>query len=498
MSEIIKEWRCSVCGYIHKGATPPTQCVVCGAPEDAFEAFGGDQPEKKEKVSGWKCLVCHYNHKGDTPPSNCPICGAGAKKFEPLSPSEPSKTTDSIKRRILIVGAGIAGVSAAEAARKESSSAEIVLLSKEDHLPYYRLNLTRLLAGEVDVASLPIHPESWYTDNRIELILNAEVVECRPAARVIQLRDGQRLDYDKLIITAGAHPFIPPVPGAQKNGVTTIRTKDHAQMILESAATSTSAVVIGGGILGLEVAAGLIKASPDLPVTVVEGFEYLMPRQLNRKASTRLMAHVKSLGITLETGTSVKEIEGDERAARIVLSNGKTLDADLVIFAAGVRPNSYLARTSGLNVNQGIIVNDFMETSVEGIYAAGDTAEHRGVLYGLWNAAMYQGAIAGMNAAGKKAGFGGIPRSNTIKVLGVDLFSIGSIEACDGSCTVIEKDQDDVYINLIFRDGHLEGAILYGDTTTSAVVKKAIEEKRDFSRALEGSPIVDSLLEFKE
>lgn len=495
MSEQTKEWRCSVCGYIHKGDAPPAQCVVCGAPEDSFEPFGGsEQAQPKDDVASWKCLVCNHIHQGDTPPGTCPVCGAGSKKFEPLSMSEESAKKQGVKQRILVVGAGIAGVSAAEAARNESSSAEIILLSKEESLPYYRLNLTRLMAGEVAEDALAIHPETWYEENRIDLIKGAEVIQVNPGEKTIQLRDGQTLNYDKLILTAGAHPFIPPVPGAQKSGVTTLRTESQTKDILASARICSSAVVIGGGILGLEAAAGLLKAAPNLPVTVIEGFDYLMPRQLNRKASARLITHVESLGISLETGTTVKEIEGDEHAGRLVLNNGKTIEADLIIFAAGVRPNSYLARSSGLNVNFGVIVNDYMETSMDGIYAAGDIAEHRGVLYGLWNAAMYQGAIAGMNAAGKKAGFGGIPRSNTIKVLGVDLFSIGVIEPCDGSCTVFEKDEDDVYINLIFRDGRLEGAILYGDTSASAVVKKAIEEKRDFSRLLEKAPDVDSLL----
>jgi nitrite reductase (NADH) large subunit len=310
------------------------------------------------------------------------------------------------------------------------------------------------------------------------------------------LRDGRRVLYDRLVVTAGAHPFIPPVPGAQKNGVTTLRTLDQARHILHSARVSRSAVIIGGGILGLEAAAALIRTTPSLTLTVIEGFDYLMPRQLNRKAANRLMNHVKNLGIRLETGTSVKEIEGDERAAGVLLANGKTIPAELVIFAAGVRPNSYLARISGLNVNQGIIVSDTMESSVEGIYAAGDIAEHRGVLYGLWNAAMYQGVIAGMNAAGRKASFGGIPRSNTIKVLGVDLFSIGAIEPCDGSCTVLEKESDDVYIQLIFRDGRLEGAILFGDTTKSGIIKKAIEEKKDFSRVIRSETDIDRILDF--
>jgi nitrite reductase (NADH) large subunit len=468
--------------------------VVCGAPADKFEPFGQAPPKEKQAIEGWTCLVCTYTHREDAPPDTCPVCGVDSDKFQPIHAKKAAPADTGDKRRVLIVGAGIAGVSAAEAVRGESDLADIVLLSKEEVLPYYRLNLTRLLAGEIGKDALPIHPDSWYKDKRIDVMLGAEVVECRPSLRQIHLRDGRKLDYDKLIITAGAHPFIPPVPGAQKHGVTTLRTAGHVQDILDAAPRSSAAVVIGGGVLGLEVAAGLIKAAPTLSVTVIEGFDYLMPRQLNRKAATRLATLVTGLGIRLETGTTVKEIEGDERAARLVLSNGKTIDADLVVFAAGIRPNSYLARTTGLDVNQGIIVSDYMESSIDGIYAAGDIAEHRGVLYGLWNAAMFQGTIAGMNAAGKKTAFGGIPRSNTIKVLGVDLFSIGSIEPADGSVTVFEKETDDVYIQLIFRDGRLEGAILFGDTAAGSAVKKAIEEKRDFSRILETSPGVDELL----
>lgn len=494
MSSAGKEWRCTVCGYVHKGDEAPSQCVVCGAPSDKFEPFGDERSEKKEEVHGWKCLVCNYIHREDGAPETCPVCGAGSRNFEPVSPEKASASDTEPGKQIVIVGAGIAGVSAAEAARAQSPKAEITVLSKEDGLPYYRLNLTRLLAGEVSDLSLPIHPESWYKEQRITLSLNTEVTEIQPGAKAIILRDGSRIVYDSLILTAGAHPFIPPVPGAQKNGVTTFRNLDQAVRIASSARMARSVIVVGGGILGLEAAAALKQTSPDLAVTVVEGFDYLMPRQLNRKAAVRLKQHVENLGILLETGTTVKEIEGDERVAGVVLGNGKHISAELVIFAAGVRPNSYLARITGLKVNQGIIVNDFMETSFDGIYAAGDIAEHRGVVYGLWNAAMYQGAIAGMNAAGKKSGFGGIPRSNTIKVLGVDLFSIGVIEPCDGSCTVIERENDGSYISLLFRDGHMEGAILYGDTSRSADVKKAIEDKKDFSRVLRDDPDVDQVL----
>ncbi len=497
MTSSVNEWRCTVCGYVHKGDEAPSQCVVCGAPQDKFEPFGELRSDKTRDIAGWKCLVCNYIHHGNTTPDTCPVCGAGSRNFEPVSPPKDTSGVKEAKRRIIIVGAGIAGISAAEAIREQNPVSEIVLVSKEVNLPYYRLNLTRLLAGEISEQSLPVHDETWYREKRIELLLNTEVTEINPDVKAVILRDGRRLLYDRLILAAGSHPFIPPVPGAQKNGVTTLRTLDQALMLSRSSVNSKAAVVVGGGILGLETAAALKQTSPSLPVTVVEGFEYLMPRQLNRKAANRLKKHVEALNIVLETGTSVKEIEGDESAAGVLLANGKRISADLVIFAAGVRPNSYLARTSGLHVNHGVIVNDYMETSLEGIYAAGDIAEHRGVLYGLWNASMYQGAIAGMNAAGTKSVFGGIPRSNTIKVLGIDLFSIGTIEPCDGSCTVMEKDTDEHYTLLLFRDGHLEGAILYGDTSKSSVVKKAIEEKTDFSRLLRNEPDVDHILQDK-
>jgi nitrite reductase (NADH) large subunit len=156
----------------------------------------------------------------------------------------------------------------------------------------------------------------------------------------------------------------------------------------------------------------------------------------------------------------------------------------MVIFSVGVRPNSYLAKSCNLKVNQGIIVNDNMETSVPGIFAAGDIAEHRGVLYGLWNAAMFQGKIAGMNAAGKKTDFGGIPRSNTLKVLDVDLFSIGSFNACDGSCRFVEHKTEETYAFYLFRDGKIEGVVLFGDTSQSALVKTAVEDKINLPMSL--------------
>lgn len=485
-------WKCSVCGYVATGDTPPENCPVCGVPRDKFDPWE-PEPEPKHQAVEWKCPVCGYRHKGDEPPDICPVCGVTKDKFEPVTDESSESSETGTKETIAIIGGGIAGISAAEEARSNSSSAEILLISKEPHLPYYRLNLTRYLAGEINDDMLPVHPESWYSDNRIKLMTGAEVTAINSGTREITLKNGDSIRYDKLILTAGSHPFIPPVPGSDMKNVTSLRTVDDANYILKQASNASSVVIVGGGILGLETAAAIARAA-SVNVTVVEGFGYLMPRQLNRKASAHLMAHVERLGVGLETDTSVNEINGDGKAESVTLKNGKILDADLVIFAAGVRANSYLARFCGLKVNQGIIVNDVMETSITGIYAAGDITEHRGILYGVWNAAMYQGKIAGMNAAGRRAEFGGIPRSNTLKVLGIDLFSIGDIEVCDGSCVALEKEESGTYIWLLFRDGRIKGAIFYGDTTKSADIKKAIEDKKDYSFILPKNPSVDDIL----
>lgn len=424
-------------------------------------------------------MVCRHQHSGTAPPVRCPVCGVSSEKFEGIIQEDDIESVES-RDRIVIVGAGIAGISAAEEIRSISGEAKITLIHKEKTLPYYRLNLTRYLAGEVDESVLQIHPESWYQDRDIHLIVESEVTKINRTDHHIDLSNGQKISYDKLILTAGSHPFQPPVPGAlELKGVTTLRTLADAKEIARQIEQINDVVVIGGGVLGLEAAGALTARKKGLNVTIIEGFDYLMPRQLNKKAAAYLKAHLDGLGINVVSGTSVTALSGDEdsQVTQVQLANEQKINAQLVIFSVGVRSETYLARGCGLTVNHGIIVDDTMETSAPGIYAAGDIAEHRGVVYGLWNAAMFEGKIAGMNAAGKKTDFGGIPRSNTLKVLDVDLFSIGNFNASDGSCIPVEDAADDQYSFVLFRDSKIEGAVLLGDTTQSALMKAAIEEK---------------------
>ena len=487
----IRAWCCTVCGFVHREPELPGECPVCGSPQERFEPYS--EPSKAQPVSkpnNWRCLVCNYEHVGDQPPDKCPVCATPARRFEAIADKKEEAQVDSAQAdEILIVGGGIAGVTAAESIRQLSANAKITLLTKERHLPYYRLNLTRFIAGEIEEDSLPIHPANWYQENRINVLSGSEVSTISLDQQAVSFVDRTTRHYDKLILTAGAHPFIPPILGARLEGVATLRNLTDAHYILQEADKAASIVIIGGGILGLETAGALSRYS-DKKVTLLEGFKWLMPRQLNQTAAELLKSYIESIGIALKTDVSVQDLVGDERVAGVHLKSGETIPADLVIITAGVRSNSYLARLTGLRANQGVIVNDYMQTSDPNVYAAGDIAEHRGVMYGLWNAAQYQGSIAGMNAVGKMVEFGGIPRSNSIKVLGVDLLSIGKFEAEDGSDVIIEAECDGNYSRFLFRDSHLVGSILYGDTAISAGVKKAIENKDDFSGLLKKQPLV--------
>jgi nitrite reductase (NADH) large subunit len=373
-----------------------------------------------------------------------------------------------------------------EAARKASPATDITLVSREADLPYYRLNLTRYLAGEITEKELPVHPEGWYDEHGISLLRGAEASSLSLGEKTVDLRDGRKLPFEKLILTVGAHPFIPPVPGASREGVVSLRTFGDAQRIREMAGSGAFAVCIGGGILGLETAGALARQGAR--VTLLESHEWLMPRQLNQRAGEILADYARGSGITVLTSARTREVIGDERAAGVHLEDGTSVHADFIVITAGIRPNSYLARCAGLHVNQGIVVDDHLKSSHTDVFAAGDVAEHRGVLYGIWSPAQYQGSIAGTNAAGNAIEFGGIPMSNTLKVLGIGMTSAGSVEPLDGSYLVIEEEKDGAYMRFLFRDNALVGAVLLGDTRLSGAAKKAIENRTDLSDLLGKHP----------
>jgi nitrite reductase (NADH) large subunit len=488
-------WICGVCGYVHYGPEPPDECPVCGATQDMFEPSTEALPaQEMPNATQWRCLNCGYTHDGPKPPEACPVCEAAADLFEPCLPEAASQPQKSSSLKVLIVGAGIAGVSAAEALKKYAPGAEIRLISKENILPYYRLNLTRYLAGEVQAGQLPLHPENWYAERQIELMLGAELRSIDLAGKQVALRDGSQIEYDKLILTAGSHPYVPPFPGSNRENVTVLRTKADADEILNACHKDMHCVCIGGGLLGLETAGAL--ALRGLQVTLLEGFGWLLPRQLNQRAGLLLEEYVRSKSISLRLNAQTQELVGDEQVCGVLLKDGSTLPADLVIISTGVRSNSYLARTAGIEVKNGVVVDNMLRTSHPDVFAAGDVAEHRGVVYGIWGPSQFQGSIAGMNVAGEKAEFAGVARSNMLKVLGIDMFSIGQIVLEDASYQAVEAEIDGRYYYYVFHDNYLVGSILLGDTALSAGVKNVIEKHIDCSKVLQKQPGVSEVLSF--
>lgn len=443
----------------------------------------------------WVCSMCGYIHYGPEPPGECPVCGAAMDQFT-LSVEDEESPVHEVPpitlNHAVVAGAGIAGVSAAEAIRKFAPQAEITLISNETYLPYYRLNLTRYLAGEMSADQLSLHPEIWYNIHNIRLIRNTEAQVIDLGNKELLLADNSRIPFDRLVLTVGSHPFMPPFPGADRKNVTRLRTRKDADLILAACQGSRKCVCIGGGLLGLETAGALSRRAAE--VTVLENQAWLLPRQLNETASNRFRALVEARGIEVHTRVSVRELTGNESVQGVLLEDGRTLLANLVVISAGVRTNIDIARQAGLEIRQGIIVDSKMQTSHPDVFAAGDVTEHRGMLYGLWNPAHTQGTIAGTNAAGETTEFKEIPRSATLKVLGIPLFNIGVISPEAATDTVFEAEIDGNYYFFLFRADLMVGSILLGDTSLSSKVSRVVEGRQNCSQWLQGGQDAEGIV----
>jgi nitrite reductase (NADH) large subunit len=489
-------WRCTVCGYVHPGAAAPDFCPVCGATRDDFEAHAEAAPATEAAVpAAWRCLVCDYVHAGDRPPEFCPVCGTLADQFAAVSPPPVPVETDRMPtgdvRRVVVIGSGISGVVAAKTV-VETSVATVTLIGEEPALPYYRLNLTRYLAGDIDRDALPIHPEGWYGDAHIQLRTGMAVSAVNREAQRIDLANGESLPYDVLILATGSHPFVPPLSGVEREGVVSLRTATDADELLARVRRDPRCIVIGGGVLGIETAGALGRRG--VQVVLLESHDWLMPRQLNRRASAILEAHIASLGVTIRKNARTREILGGTDVSGILLDDGTVIPGATVVLATGVRPNTALARKAGLEVDKGIVVNNHLQSSDPAIFAAGDAAEHNGVLYGTWAPSQYQGRIAALNAIGVPTEFGGVPRANALKLLGIDILSIGRFEPEDGGDLVIADEAEGRLSHFVFRDGRMIGAILVGHAELGPAVKQAVEAGLSFATLLATAPNAKDIL----
>jgi len=382
--------------------------------------------------------------------------------------------------RFVIIGNGVAGVTAAKALAEGGTGAEVEVYAREAYHYYPRPRLQEFLAGQMEIEDVYFRRPAWYEERGIAVHLGTEVREIDAAGRRIILVGGERVAYDRLLLATGGHPFIPPIKGVSKQGVYALRTLDDATAIRERAAGAKRAVVVGGGLLGLEAAKAL--RALGIGVTVVEMAPFLLPRQLDAEGGALLRELIAAMGIDVVVGAVTQAIVGEEWATGVELKDGEEIDGDLTLISAGIRSNVDLARSAGLEVNRGVIVDEHMLTSAEDIYAAGDVAEFEGRVYGIIPAALEQARTAALNMLGETSIYQGTMFSNTLKVVGIDCASIGVVHPEGEGYEELRTFKAGVYRKLVLEDGHLVGAILLGDTKDVAPISRVIRRKADVSQ----------------
>jgi len=379
----------------------------------------------------------------------------------------------------LIIGNGVAGTTAAENIRKIEKHGRITIVTEEGLPFYYRIRLNEYISGDIKKDALIAKRDSWYSENSIGLMLNTRVTGIYPDKREVVIDEGDIIHYDRLLIATGSRSFIPPITGAQTNGVFAIRDISDAERIIERSGKIKDAVVIGGGLLGLEAANALIRMGKN--VTVVEFASRLLPRQLDNEGAARLKGIMERMGFSFRLDAKTERIEGDEEVNRVRLAGGETLPAQMVIISAGVRPNMELAKAIGLDCDKGIKINGHLNTSMPDIFAAGDCAEFNGMPYGIWPAAMEQGKCAGANMAGVDMLYAGTTMANTLKVAGIELASAGDIDA-DNKKDARVLTGEGSYKKVVMEDGRIVGCIMLGDTKTFPKFTRLISSKIDISK----------------
>jgi nitrite reductase (NADH) large subunit len=364
--------------------------------------------------------------------------------------------------RAVIIGSGLAGTMAAKTLRELDSEVEIEIFGEEKYPYYPRPNLIEFIAGRLPFDRLFAFPADWHSRQRIAVHSGQKIDRIRPAEKKIEAADGRAVPYDVLLLASGCRAAVPPLRGSGQKGVFVLRTLDDALAILDYLKGHPRAAVIGGGLLGLEIARALKTAGAE--VGVVEFFDRLLPRQLDPAGAKILKGQVEKMGIGVRLGTVTEEILGDGEAKGLRFRGGEGMEADMVVIAAGVSPETGPAREAGLAVNRGIVADDLLRSSAEGIYVAGDAAEHRGNVYGIIPASFEQSRTAAYNMLGIEKPYSGTVPSSTLKVAGLSVTSVGLVTPEMDGYEVLASAHpgEGVYKKLVLKEGLLVGAIWMG------------------------------------
>ncbi|MDU7576711.1 MAG: NADPH-nitrite reductase [Bacillus subtilis] len=386
------------------------------------------------------------------------------------------------KKQLVLVGNGMAGVRAIEEILSVAKDEfQITIFGAEPHPNYNRILLSKVLQGDTDIKDITLNDWDWYEENNIQLYTNETVIKVDTENKTV-ITDADRIQpYDELILATGSVPFILPIPGADKKGVTAFRDIKDTDTMLAASKQYKKAAVIGGGLLGLEAARGLLNLGMD--VSVIHLAPYLMERQLDATAGRLLQNELEKQGMAFLLEKQTEEIVGDGRVEGVRFKDGTSIEADLVVMAVGIRPNTALGAESGIPVNRGIIVNDYMQTEIPHIYAVGECAEHRGIAYGLVAPLYEQAKVLAKHICGTETKpYEGSVLSTQLKVSGVEVFSAGDFNESDEKKAIkVFDEQDGIYKKIVLRGNQIVGAVLFGDSSEGNRLFSMIQKEADIT-----------------
>jgi nitrite reductase (NADH) large subunit len=367
------------------------------------------------------------------------------------------------RERLVVVGNGMAGLRfLEELVRRAPGRFEVTVVGAEPELAYNRVLLSSLLAGDIGTGDVELRSREWYAENGIALVTGQPASGLDAAARTLTLGNGEVLGFDRLVLATGSDAIRLPLPGRELPGVMTFRSLADIAGLEQAASERLPAVVIGGGLLGIEAAYGLARRG--VPVTLVHLMDRLMERQLDAEGARLLAAAIEAKGVRVLLGAETHAIRGGSAVESVELKDGRVLPCGLVVMAVGIRSNTALAASGGLQVKRGVVVDDGMQTSVTGIYAVGECAEHRGACYGLVEPCYEQARVAASAMAGETVRYAGSVLATNLKVSGVSVFSAGDFEGVGAEMIVVRDAGVGSYRKLVVREERLAGVVLVGDT----------------------------------
>jgi nitrite reductase (NADH) large subunit len=387
-----------------------------------------------------------------------------------------------VSEQLVVVGNGMAAARLVDELTKVALGRyAIAVIGNEPRLAYNRVLLSSVLAGETASHDIELKPAAWWRDRGVTVKYGCLATAIDVGRRELKLAHDESIAFSKLVLATGSTPLRLNMPGADLAGVHTFRDSRDVDLLLTLAARKKRVVVVGGGLLGLEAAYGLARRGA--PVTLIHLMDRLMERQLDAPAAELLKSLVERKGIRILLNANTARLHGETHVEGVELADGCRIDADAVIFAAGIRPNGTLAKEAGIPVNRGIVVDDTLQTGAPNIFALGECAEHRGICYGLVEPAYEQARILARHLAGGAASYGGSVVATNLKVSGISVFSAGDFTDVDGSETIVLNDvRHGTYKKLVISDGRLTGVVLVGDVGDALWDRELIRNRQPIAR----------------